>query len=185
MIERSDIKEIGVFQRTHGLKGELNAIFEIDPEFFDEGEHPLIVEIEAVFVPFYADSIRDKGATSYLVKIEGIDTQQEAQELVNHKIFADNEALKDFLGESELLQMSDVIGYKIVDGKLGEIGVVGDIDDSTENVIVVVDRPDGSEVMIPLVDEFISEIDEANRTINVNVPEELLTLNVKKGKEDE
>ena len=60
MIERDDIKEIGVFQRTHGLKGELNAILEIDPDFFDEGEHPLIVEIEGVFVPFYADSIRDK-----------------------------------------------------------------------------------------------------------------------------
>ena len=37
MIEVNDIVAIGKFQKTHALKGELNAILEIDSEFLEEG----------------------------------------------------------------------------------------------------------------------------------------------------
>ncbi len=61
MIEVNDIVAIGKFQKTHALKGELNAILEIDSEFLEEG-NAIIAEIDGIYVPFYIKSIRKKEA---------------------------------------------------------------------------------------------------------------------------
>lgn len=65
MIEEKDIKAIGKFQKTHALKGELNAILDIDSEYVSEG-NAVVVDIDGIFVPFFASSVRPKGSTSYL-----------------------------------------------------------------------------------------------------------------------
>lgn len=51
MIEEKDIKAIGKFQKTHALKGELNAILDIDSEYVSEG-NAVVVDIDGIFVPF-------------------------------------------------------------------------------------------------------------------------------------
>ena len=51
MIEEKDLTPVGKFLKTHALKGELNAILEIDPEFFTEG-YPLVIDVDGAFVPF-------------------------------------------------------------------------------------------------------------------------------------
>ena len=75
MIKEEDTLIIGKFQKTHALKGELNAIIDIDPECFVEGK-PLIVEIDGILVPFYVDTYRKKGSLSILIKLDGIESEE-------------------------------------------------------------------------------------------------------------
>lgn len=177
MIEKKELIEIGKFQKTHALKGELNAVLNIDPEYVEEG-NPLIIETDGIPVPFYAESIRPKGASSYLIKLEGVDSVEEADELVNNLIFAPRKDVEDYMGE-ELLLGDDLEGYRVVDKDLGEIGVLESIDSSTENELFVVRTPDDEEVYIPIVDDFIVDIDQENEIINTSLPEGLVDLNVK------
>ena len=177
MIEKKELIEIGKFQKTHALKGELNAVLNIDPEYVEEG-NPLIIETDGIPVPFYAESIRPKGASSYLIKLEGVDSVEEADELVNNLIFAPRKDVEDYMGE-ELLLGDDHEGYRVVDKDLGEIGVLESIDSSTENELFVVRTPDDEEVYIPIVDDFIVDIDQENGIINTSLPEGLVDLNVK------
>ncbi|MBD5340067.1 MAG: ribosome maturation factor RimM [Muribaculaceae bacterium] len=177
MIEKKELIEIGKFQKTHALKGELNAVLNIDPEYVEEG-NPLIIETDGIPVPFYAESIRPKGASSYLIKLEGVDSVEEADELVNNLIFAPRKDVEDYMGE-ELLLGDDLEGYRVVDKDLGEIGVLESIDSSTENELFVVRTPDDEEVYIPIVDDFIVDIDQENGIINTSLPEGLVDLNVK------
>ena len=51
-----------------------------------------------------------------------------------------------------------------------------DIDDSTANVLFVISLDNGHQVLIPAVDNFISDIDIDNRMIEFNVPQDLLDL---------
>lgn len=179
MIEENSLAEVGKFHKTHALKGELNAILDIDPEYFEEG-NPFIIEVDGVFVPFYAESVRSKGATSYLVKIAGIDTHEEARELVNHIIWVEKESLRDFLGIEEgedLFLDNDLEGFRVVDERYGELGVLERVDDSTENVLFIVRDAAGEELMIPAADDFIVEVDEEKREIITTLPEELISLN--------
>lgn len=180
MIEEKDIIEIGKFQKTHGLRGELNAIIEFDEagEDYVCGEgNPLIVEIDGIYVPFYVESIRPKGSTSFLIKLEGLDSADEAQEMVNKAVYAAKSRM-DIDLESMMLE-SEFIGYRVIDTEFGDVGTVAGIDSTTVNELLEVDTPEGGVLFIPLVEEFISEIKPDAREVVVSIPESLLNLNRK------
>lgn len=176
MINKEDIIEIGQFRRTHALKGELNATMEVDEDFFEE-DIPLITEVDGIFVPFFVESVRTKGAESFLLKLSGVDSAEEASAFVNKPIFARREDLADYFGEQGLELPEDFVGYRVVDSALGEIGVVTGVDDSTDNVLFLVDPGDSNTIFIPAAEEFITNIDDDNRIIETSLPEGLVNLN--------
>ena len=67
------------------------------------------------------------------------------------------------------------IGFKVIDVEsTKEIGTIVDIDDSTENVLFVVEDAEEREVLIPIAEEFIDGIDHDGRCIYMNLPLGLL-----------
>lgn len=179
MIEQKDITPIGKFQKTHALKGELNAILDIDAEYILEG-NAIIVEIDGIYVPFYTSGIRSKGQTSYLIKLNGIETESEAKQFVNKIIYASKQQLAPFfeLSEEEIINDSELLGYKIVEIEDEKtIGTVVEIDSSTSNLLFIVESPDGKKIFIPAVDDFIQKIDDKNRIIRMSLPSGLIDLN--------
>ncbi len=182
MIRKEDLIGVGKFQRTHALKGELNALIDIDPDFFGEDDQPMIVEMEGCFVPFFAESIRTKGQTSYLVKIDRVDTEEQARQFVNKEIYAERKELKEYMAETgeELIDGNELDGYMVSDTSLGEIGRLLRVDDSTANILLVIEGPDGEEIYLPMAEEFIAEIDPDERKIIMNLPDGLIGLNKKK-----
>lgn len=181
MISQNDLKEVGKFQKTHALKGELNALLNIDSEYLTEG-NAILVDIDGIYVPFYASSVRPKGSQSYLVKLDGIDSEKEARGFVNKTIYALRNQLAPFLDleEDEIYDQDDLEGYTIIDSDTDEpIGEIIHVDTATENVLFVVESVAGEEIYIPAVDDFIIEIDEENKIIKMRLPEGLIDLNKK------
>lgn len=178
MITSDQIVAIGKFQKTHALQGELNAVLELDADFLDDS-YPLIVQIEGIMVPFYPEAFRTKGATTVLIKLEGVDTEAEAREFVNHTIYARKRDVSEFAGvdEENIAFEDELVGYHIIDIHAGDIGEVTAIDNSTPNELLIVRRPDDSEVMIPITDEFVTDVDNDAKTITMLLPEGLVDLN--------
>lgn len=174
MIKREEIISIGKFQKTHALKGELNMISDVDPEYFSEG-NPLIVECEGIYVPFYVNSVRTKGSTSFLVKIDGVENEGEASQFVNKEIFILKKDAEEWLEDIE--DMETWTGYVVkVDKDDKKIGTLKSIDDTTANILFIIENDEGSEIYIPANEDFIAEIDETNGIIRMNLPEGLLEL---------
>lgn len=185
MIKEDEIIEVGKFQKTHALKGELNALLEIDSEFFEEG-NPLIVYYDGIPVPFYPESLRRKGSESFLIKLQGIDDEKEAKSFVNSKIFVLKEPLKAFIGtEGEEIFATDGLNDFMIFDSEGNIpvGRIVEIDDTTSNILLHIENEEGEKIFIPLVEDWIISLDEANKTIKMEFPEGLIELN-KKAKED-
>lgn len=181
MIDRNEINEIGKFQKTHALKGELNAILNIDPEYVEDG-NALVIEIDGIYVPFYASSLRPKGSTSYLLKLDGVDTEQDAKQFVNKPIYAMKSELAPYfdLDEDDIHDEGDMEGFVILDSQTGEsIGTISRVDSSTENLLFIVEDADGQDIYIPAVEDLIDGVDEARRTITMRLPEGLIDLNRK------
>ena len=180
MIKQEDIVEIGKFQKTHALKGELNALLDVEEDFLED-HNPLIMDVDGIYVPFYADSVRPKGCTSFLVKLKGVDSVEDAGEFVNKTIYGRRSDLLDYFDspEEEIVFDSDLIGYEVVDVDLGPIGRVERIDDSTMNALLIVKNADG-EVYIPYSEDFIETIDDDDKKIFMALPEGLIDLNEKK-----
>lgn len=181
MIKPDDITAIGKFQKTHALKGELNAILDLEPDFVEEG-NPIIVDIDGIYVPFFASGIRSKGSTSFLIRLEGIDSEEDARQFVNKTIYAEKHELAAFLDldEGELYDNDSLKGYKVIDSASGEeVGIIEDIDDSTQNLLFIVKTVSGDEVFIPAVDEFIDDINDEKKEIMMSLPHGLINLNDK------
>lgn len=184
MIEAKDITPIGKFQKTHALKGELNTILDIDHCFLLEG-NSLIVEIDGIYVPFFTTGVRPKGSSSFLIKLDGIENEEEAHTFVNKTIYASKSQLAPFLNvdENDFTDSDESIGYKIVDDYSGNvIGTIEEIDDTTNNLLFIVATEDGEELYIPAAEEFIFETDDDSRTIRMRLPDGLLDLNIKQDK---
>ncbi len=179
MITEEEITSVGKLLKTHALKGELNMLLDIDPGYLEEG-NPAILDIDGIYVPFYAESVRTKGSFSYLVKFEGIDSEIEAKKLVNKSVYALRERLKEYMLENydeEYALYDDLVGYTIEDVDSGVIGNVVEIDTNTENELFIVETPEGNTVYIPLTEDFIESMDEDKKLITMRLPDGLLDLN--------
>lgn len=175
MILTEDLIKIGKFQRTHALKGELNMISDVDAEYFKEG-NPAIVDYDGIMVPYYLESIRPKGSTSFLVKLQGIDSEENASPFVNKEVYILKKDAEEWLPE-EIIESDEWEGFEIVDEETGKVlGKIDYIDDSTANILFSVLTEDGREILIPANEDFITEVDEEAQTIRMNLPEGLLNL---------
>lgn len=177
MIKTEDIIQVGKFQKTHALKGELNMISDIDAEYFKEG-NPVIIDDDGIWVPFYAESIRPKGSTSYLIKLEGIDSEKDASQFINKGIYILRRDAEEWL-EEDLVDDEELIGYSVIDFSSGnKIGEIIDIDDSTSNLLFIVENGELEETFyLPANEDLIEEVDDENKIIKLNIPEGLLDIN--------
>ena len=174
MIESSELIEIGQLGKPHGIKGELNAV--IDESVDIERLEKVALDIDGIYVPFFFNSIRPKRHDSVIVEIDGIDSEEKAAKLVNKTLYAfiaDDVKTED---EDGGLYASDLIGYTIVHADGRKVGVITDINDSTENALFIVELPNGKSTYIPIADELIDEINEEEKYIVMTLPEGILDL---------
>lgn len=178
MIKRVDISEIGHFNKPHGIKGEISATLDVDVDIADA--KCIIVDVDGIFVPFFIDGVRPKTAETVLLTIAGVDSEIKAKEFASKKLYILTSDLPDTEeddDDEEGLYASDLIGYRVIDAEHGPLGEITDINDATENVLFIISTPDGGELLIPVADEFIEEIDSDSRTLHTAVPAALLDIN--------
>lgn len=103
----------------------------------------VFVKRDGLFVPFRSENI------SELMGEEGYVLRSDIQ-----------------VEEDGLLTWQDLEGYTIIDEETGTLGLIAHVDESTINTLATLE--DGR--MLPLHEDFITEIDEDTRILRVNLP---------------
>lgn len=175
MITRDELIEIGVYNKPHGVNGEISATIDCELDILSQFSC-LFSDIDGIFVPFFVSSKRGKTAQTVLLQIDGINNESEATLLVNKTIFVKknefDKLAKDY--DSDEMPIDYFIGYKAIINE-DTVGEIVDVDDSTANVLFRIEVDD-KELLVPAVDEFVVDIDTENETIKLDVPTELLDL---------
>lgn len=163
-------EEIGYISKTHGLKGHvilrLNELVNID----EEGIKSIFLELNGSQVPYFIEECRPNN-TGYILKLETIEHVDTSKKLIGKKAFA----LTDFILKQDE-SLTEFIGYTIIESRLGNIGIISDVDEKTDNAIIKVIHPSGAEIILPFNDDFIIEIDDDLKTIEFNAPEGLIEM---------
>ncbi|MDR2682455.1 MAG: ribosome maturation factor RimM [Dysgonamonadaceae bacterium] len=168
MIEREDVLKIGRFNKPHGIQGELSFSFTDDA--FDEAENPfLICELDGILVPFRLEECRFTSGSAALVKLKTIDSDRKARRIANHEVYFPKNRLPA-AGEEEIPAWDYFIGFTLIDERTGEIGTVSAVDDSTLNVLFIIEK-NGEELLIPAAEEWITRIDEGGKIIYLTLPD--------------
>ncbi len=160
--------------KTHGLKGEIN--FQFTDDVWDRADSDYIIcEVDGILTPFFIEEYRFRSDSTAIMKLEDLDSADAVQFLVNSNVYLEKKYQEE-LDEDEV-SLHYFIGFRMIDGDSGnEIGTISDIDDNTDNWLFIVQRPDGSEVMIPAHEEFIAEIKQEEKTMVMDLPLGLLDL---------
>lgn len=168
MILEKEIFKAGKINKTHGVNGELNCA--IDADTIDRAEY-MVLDMDGIFVPFFISNIRVKSSNSVLLTLEDIETETDARNLVGKDIYLPIHLMS---GE-DMLSYEYFIGFTVVnaDEKLGEISFV---DDQTVNILFGISAEDG-DILLPAVEDFIMEVDNENKILYTNYPNELVELN--------
>ena len=170
MIKEEDLFKIGQFIKPHGIKGEISLFTDYD--LSDISGNPYIVcEMDGIWVPFFIDSNRSKNNTTTLVKFENIDSEEKVRLLIGKAAYLPLEMLPSV--DDESVNWSYLKGYTVVDDNQGTIGQVYDVNDSTMNILLIVEYK-GNEILIPV--ELVTEIDQESKILKLSLPEGFLEI---------
>lgn len=172
MIKREEVYKIGIFNKPHGIHGEL--LFTFTDDIFDRVEAEYIVcLLDDIFVPFFIEEYRFRSDTTALMKLEGVDTAERARMFTNVEVWFPVKHADE--AEPEELTWNYFVGFRMEEIHHGYLGDVTEVDTSTLNTLFVVDH-NGEELLIPAQEEFITDIDQKHKVITVSLPAGLVNL---------
>lgn len=170
MIKKDEVYKIGVINKPHGVKGEVSFTFTDD--IFDRVDCDyLILLMDGIFVPFFMEEYRFRSDNAALVKFEDIDTAEKARMFTNVEVYFPVKFAEE---QDEISSWNFFIGFEVNDVNHGNLGKIIDVDDATMNVLFIIEREDGEELMLPAHEEFILDIDRKKKTMKVDIPDGLL-----------
>ena len=171
-IPKTDCENIGFFRKTHGIQGELVLEFESHFEFSVEEADRFFVELEGLLIPFFLkkDGLRFRTATSAIVKLDWVDTEKYAKRLSGNSVYLFESEIID---KPETLFESQFENYLLIDETAGNIGIISQVDDYSGNIVITVNYR-GDELLIPYNDNLLVEVNEAQKTIKLKLPEGLI-----------
>lgn len=177
MISPTQIVKIGTFIKPHGIKGELSAEIHIDGLDLTT-LRCIVMDVDGIFVPFFIESIRPKSHSTILIHLDDVCDESEAKDFAGKDFYALSDELPETSDnyDPDEFYASDLIGYSVIDESEINLGSVSDYDDSTDNVVLMVMRPNGSMIYVPFVDDFFIDITPEHKTIKVSLPEGLTDL---------
>ena len=159
------MQRIAQVLKSNGTEGELLiSFFDVAPEDIDLQE-PVFIEFDGLPVPFYFESFTPRGVNRALVRLTGVHSLKDADELSGAAVYADY-----FEQEPE----EDLTGWSVRTPEGLLIGTVADYEDIPGNTCLWVRRPDGSEVLLPFHEDLVHSMDEKSGTLVLSIPDGLL-----------
>ena len=158
--------------RAHGIKGEVTVEVRTDEPELRLGPGAVLHTDPASVGPLTIETGRVHSGR-LLLRFEGVKDRNAAEALRNTLLIADVDP--DELPEEE----DEYYDHQLVDLDVvladgTEIGVISEISHLPSQDLFIVERPDGSEVMIPFVSEIVTEIDLENQRAVIAPPPGLI-----------
>jgi 16S rRNA processing protein RimM len=172
-MKKEDCFYLGRIVKKYSFKGELLAKLDTDQPDLYEHLDAMFVQVRNNLIPFFIESSQLHKSDLLRIKFEDVDSEADADALIKSELYLPLEFLPKLEGNK--FYFHEVIGFKITDKSFGNIGVIKAINDSTAQALFEVDR-DGIEILIPMNDEFIVEVNRKNKTITVETPPGLIDL---------
>ena len=164
-MKKLDFHYLGEFIKLYSFKGEIILFSEIESE--------IVEQLDSIFVNFYESQVpfkivklKSHKKNIYRTKLENIESEDNAKKFINKSVYIEKiENIDD--GDN-------VDNFKIYD-KDKYIGVVISTYNKTRQTLIEVEMSEKN-ILIPLVDELIKEIDYEEQKIQMILPDGLLDI---------
>lgn len=163
---------VGKIVATHGLQGSVILKHILGKSDWLKKEDVLFLEInKGSFIPFFIQQVKASNDDEFIINFEETTNVESSKKLIGKKVYAKEENLVAHTNDSPLLW----IGFKIIDKEKGAIGVIDDVLQTGHQWLAKI-MYNGKEVLLPLIEPMIIDINIRNKFIRMDLPEGLLEL---------
>lgn len=167
-----DFVEIAYITKTHGLKGEVQVVFSYDkPENLKFKS--VFIELNKKMVPYFVSKYKISQKQLAYFLFEDIDHIDKAQDLAKKKMFLNRSMMPK--KNKEEFTYEDLKGFKVNDKNHGELGEIIEVREYPQQFIATLIHQQ-KEVMFPLSEDLILEIDQENKMLEIEFPDGLLDV---------
>jgi 16S rRNA processing protein RimM len=172
-MRKEDCFYLGKIVRKHSFKGEVVLKLDTDePELYQEMES-VFVDLGNNLIPFFIEkSLLQKG-NQLRVQFEDMYTEEEAESILKADVYLPLDVLPKLSGDK--FYFHEIIGFQAVDVVYGEVGTIVGVNDATAQTLFEI-KNGTTEILIPMIDNFIKQVDREQKIIVFETPAGLIDL---------
>jgi 16S rRNA processing protein RimM len=165
---------LGKIVKKYSFKGEVILKLDTDEPDIYENLNAVFLDLGKNLIPFFIEkSLLQKG-NQLRIQFEDVYSEEDADAILKTDVYLPLDLLPKLKGNQ--FYYHEVIGFELEDINFGNVGKISAINDSTAQAQFVIEKK-GSEIFIPMIDDFIKKIDRKNKKVIVETPEGLIEMN--------
>ena len=179
MINKDEWLVVGFITSCHGIKGQLKvkSLSDFEERFTEKGIRWIQKENELPSKKKLISGFKQPGKETFIIKLQGIDTREHAEQLKKHKILVKANKLPEL--NKEEFHLMELINLKVKifeNDELKIIGQVVNLQNENNNLLVIELFKNQKKVLIPFVNEIVPLLDLKNNFLIIKPPKGLLDL---------
>lgn len=163
----------GTIGRPHKLSGAFYFYTHL-PLSGDSFPETLFIRDKNTWLPVFVKQVNATGDQCFLLELEDYPTREAIVAHQGKELFLPEDQLDEYF-EAETTGWEFLMGYEVFDGT-ASIGKVDGLEDNGFQYLARVISDSGKTILIPLVEEWITETREAEKQIHFDLPEGLTEL---------
>jgi 16S rRNA processing protein RimM len=168
-----DFYYLGKITKLYSYKGEVVFYFDVDDIGEYRGLDAVFIDINGDIIPFIIEKIQFSTGLNATVKLQDVDNESDAKKLINRPLYLPISTLPKLEGNK--FYYHEVIGFEVWDKQHGLVGTIESINDMAAQALFEI--KDGyTEILLPVVDDFILEVNRDDKKIIVEFPDGLIDI---------
>ncbi|MBP5412764.1 MAG: 16S rRNA processing protein RimM [Bacteroidales bacterium] len=163
---------LGKITKRFGLVGELILFIDSDEPAKYHHMESVYFEIEGELIPFFVENIKVKNSNQLIVKFADINNDN-ADDYIGVELYQPISMLPKLSGNK--FYYHEVVGFKVMDVNLGCLGTIEEVLDYPAQAIIKILQGE-KEILIPVVDPYILNVNREDKVMEVNTPDGLVDL---------
>ena len=179
MINNNEWLIVGLITSCHGINGQVKvkSLSDFEERFLKPGMRWIQKEDEPPAKIKLISGFKQPGKETFIVKFQGINTRNQAEQLKKFKILVKTDKLPKL--KKEEFHLLELINLEVKTSKNNEFKIIGkviNLENEKNNLLVIEIFKNQKTVLIPFVEEIVPLIDIKNNFIIINPPNGLLEL---------
>jgi 16S rRNA processing protein RimM len=164
--------QIGTLVATYGVEGELILRHNLGKKTSFKGVEAFFLETgKGQLLPFFPLEARIKNEEEVYLKLDGVISKEKAGLLLKKGVWLEDSLVRKLAAKNAPLSL---LGYMVVDeGR--ELATVLEVIEQPLQILLRLEMQ-GKEVLIPLHETTLKQIDHKNKKVEVSLPEGLLDV---------
>lgn len=172
-MQKEECFYLGKIAKKFSFKGEVLIYLDTDEPYLYENLESVFVELHKNLVPFFILKSGIHKNNFLRVKFEDVNSEEDADEIMNSDVYLPLSFLPKLEGNK--FYYHEITDFLVEDVRLGKIGNIKRVNDTNYQPLLEIMNGE-VEILVPLIDDFIIEVDRKNKIFKMDIPEGLVEL---------